>query len=78
MKKQLASKSSAYKYIAAWGSFMGSFSYYIKMQQELALQESAPVSAIYKKQEGGWFTFEEIQNETAKEAVLYWLGKFSA
>lgn len=45
-------KPHEYKAIREWGKMMGSYPYYIRMQQELASQEDAPLDAIYRSDKG--------------------------
>lgn len=60
-------KNTDYKIIAAWGRFMGSFSYYIRDQQELCAFEKAPEDAIYRRdakpgQAAGWRRLTDVTN----------------
>lgn len=45
--KQVATTPSDYRIIAHYGRSMGSFPYYIEGQQEKALADSAPLTAVY-------------------------------
>ena len=58
-----------YKYIRAWGISLGSFDYYIENQIAKAKEDNAPQTAIYKRQDGTWATFEEIKREDTKEEI---------
>jgi hypothetical protein len=49
-----------YPFIAAWGRRMGSMAYYVSDQRELARKDGAPQRAIYKGQDGRWFTVDDI------------------
>ena len=42
-----------YKAIAMWGKYMGSFPYYIEMEQERAAAANAPLDAIDERMEAG-------------------------
>ena len=59
-----------YKYIRAWGISLGSFDYYIENQIAKAKEDNAPQTAIYKRQDGTWATFEEIKREDTKEEIM--------
>ena len=67
-------KKSDYKHIRAWGMFMRSFEYYIRDQQELALQDNAPLDAIYKR-DGKWRTYSEVENESTRFEMDRILGQ---
>jgi hypothetical protein len=54
-------KPEEYKHIAAWGTMMNSFSYYIEMQQEEAAADNAAIDAIYKR-DGAWRTYGQVSN----------------
>ncbi len=64
-------KYKAYEYtcIAAWGRRMGSFDYYIRAQQEKAMSEEAPITAIYER-DGVWSVAEEIRDPAQRKAIL--------
>lgn len=64
MKTATALKPSDYKCIAAWGKQMGSYAYYIKMQQEKCAAMQAPKGTIYFKGEDGDkpVTIEQVKN----------------
>ena len=55
-------KPEEYKWIQRWGEMLNSFPYYIRNQQQEASDDSAPLSATYKR-DGKWHTIEEVQNE---------------
>jgi len=59
-------KPNEYKWIARWGRFMGSMSYYIQAQQEQAAEDNAPLGAIYKRGDK-WSTIEEVENESTRD-----------
>ena len=53
-----------YEHIEAWGHMLRSTRAYIKRQQQLAVQEQAPVDAIYRDHENQqWHRFSEVRNE---------------
>ena len=58
-----------YKYIRAWGYSLGSFDYYIENQIAKAKEDNAPPTAVYKRQDGTWATFEEIKRDDTKEEI---------
>lgn len=58
-----------YPYIRAWGTYLGSFPYYINDQIALATKDGAPERSIYKSHEGQWVTFDEIENLRVKALV---------
>lgn len=60
---------SKYRHIAAWGRLLGSYNYFIELQQALAEEEGAPETACYKNREGVWVTFENL-NENARLEML--------
>lgn len=43
-----------YRLIREWGSYMGSFDYYISSEQEIAYKEGAPIDALFKSYDRGW------------------------
>lgn len=58
-----------YKYIRAWGKMSGSFPYYISGEVEKARRDNAPDTAIYRRQDGTWAVFEDIECEKTKGAL---------
>lgn len=58
-----------YAYIRAWGELLGSFPYYIEGEIEKARRDRAPQTAIYRRQDGSWATFEEIRSEGTRGDV---------
>lgn len=62
-------------YVVAWCRYMGSKNYWIEDQLEKAGRESAPETAIYRKQEGGWVTLEELQNEPLQQALVEYVAQ---
>lgn len=61
--------ASDYRYIRAWGKLLGSYPYYIESQIEQARADKAPDTAIYRRDDGTWQTFENIADETTKAYV---------
>lgn len=61
---------SDYTAVALWGEVMGSYPYYIEAEQIRASNDGAPLSAIYKRDNGRWATVHEIQNESLKAQLL--------
>ena len=59
-----------YKYVRAWGQSLGSHGYYIEEQIANAKKDNAPQTAIYKRQDGTWATFEEIKRDDTKEEII--------
>lgn len=57
-----------YVHIQAWGMIMQSFPYYILQQQKQALEDGAPIDAIYNDN-GAWVRVTEILSPHAKERV---------
>lgn len=61
---------SDYTAVALWGEVMGSYPYYIEAEQRRASNDGAPLSAIYKRDDGRWATVHDIQNEPLKAQLL--------
>jgi hypothetical protein len=59
--REVMNKPSDYKAIAFWGKELGSFSSYVKSQQQEAAADNAPLNAIYKSADG-WETAERVSN----------------
>lgn len=68
-KKASPPAPTDYRGIAAWGQAMRSFSYYVRQQQERALQEGAPLDAIYRKEDGTWATAGDIKNKELADSI---------
>ena len=62
-------KEKDYQAIRRWGSILGSQNYYIENQQAMALKDGAPITVIYKKDEG-WVLAESIVNGDLREIIL--------
>lgn len=63
-----------YKYIRAWGKMLGSFRGYIEGEIEKARKESAPETAIYRRSDGTWATFEGIECQDTKQRIREIIG----
>lgn len=60
----------SYKAIEVWGHRLGSYMFYIHDQQRRAAEENAPLTAIYKHQDGSWVTIADITNLDTREEVM--------
>lgn len=58
-----------YKYIVAWGRYVGSKDYYIEDQLEKAEKENAPKRAISKAHDGTWRTMDAIEDPNLVAAL---------
>lgn len=58
-----------YRYIKAWGEFLGSDGNYIREQLELAAKENAPEDAIYRAYDGHWARYSEMASMSSKLAL---------
>lgn len=58
-----------YLYIRAFGKILGSFQGYIEMEVDKAQREKAPQNAIFRRQNGSWATFDDIQYEDVRKRV---------
>lgn len=58
-----------YLYIRAWCRLLGSFPAYAEIEVAKAAADMAPETAIYKKDDGTWATFETIQSAETRRAV---------
>ncbi len=63
-------KPHEYVCIVAWGRRMGSFNYYITAEQKRAAEEGAPITAIYRNNDGTWSTAEEIKDPIHRKNIL--------
>lgn len=63
-----------YKYIRAWGKMLGSFRGYIEGEVEKARKERAPETAIYRRSDGTWATFEGIERQDTKQRIREIIG----
>ena len=58
-----------YKAIRRWGNRMGSMNYYIEDEQAKALEDDAPITAIYRRN-GVWSLAEDIVEDDLREFIL--------
>ena len=58
-----------YYYIRAWGKLLNSFAYYIEAEIERARKDKAPETAIYRREDGTWATFEQIESPVTKADI---------
>lgn len=61
--------SKTYPYIRAWCRMMGSTANYTAEQVLAAGRDKAPVTAIYKRNDGKWSTFEDITDGDTKRVI---------
>ena len=70
-----------YPYIYGWGKLLGSQSWYIENQIDLANKENAPTDAIYRHHDGVWAVLSEVKSEATREEVTnfasFILSRFS-
>lgn len=59
-----------YRYIRAWGVYLGTRRYYVRQAQMWASLERAPERAIYKDADDVWKTVDDIMNEHVKEHII--------
>lgn len=64
-----------YPYIRAYGLLLGSFPSYIDGEVEKAGRANAPQTAISRRQDGSWTTFEEIQFDDTRERIAALVAK---
>ena len=62
-------KATDYKAIRLWGLNLGSLNSYIEREQAQALQENAPITAIFKSSDG-WHCAETIVNDSLRNFIL--------
>lgn len=60
---------SEYIYLRAWCRLLGSFPTFTEYEVARAKADNAPKTAIYRKSDGAWAVFEEIQSENTKRVV---------
>lgn len=74
----------AYKCLAIWGRYLGSYGSYILMEQRKAAEDGAPLTALYKKDvkrdgSGGyWVLLEDLENATVRNEIINKLAKYAA
>lgn len=68
MKDKITKKElyNRYKYVVAWGKYLGSFDPYINNQCLIALDDNAPEDATYKNDAGVWQIADEKLKENLK------------
>lgn len=76
-KAKLQFKPQSYHYIWAWSKIMGSYDYYIGIEQQQASESGAPLDAIYRKHTFDkdappeWVRFCELKDDNPiKQQVL--------
>lgn len=67
-----------YLYLRAWCRLLGSFPSFTECEVARAEAEQAPQTAVYRRLDGAWVTFEEIQCEATKQAVQAIVRKLEA
>lgn len=60
---------SEYIYLRAWCRLLGSFPTFTECEVARAKADNAPKTAVYRKSDGAWAIFEEIQSEDTKRVV---------
>jgi hypothetical protein len=65
----MAEKEIKYKHLFAWDKSMGSYAYWIAMNQERAEKENAPLDAVYRSQQG-WVTMRDIGDDAARRTQI--------
>lgn len=68
MSEQRAVRIEKYPFIRAWGTYMGSYPYYIEGEKERAEKDNAPGTALFRRSDGSWALFEDLHPET--KAIL--------
>ena len=58
-----------YLYVRAWGKLLNSYPWYVEREVEKAKSENASETAIYRREDGSWAVFGDIENEAAKIRV---------
>lgn len=59
-RAEAAIASRSYRYIRAWGAWMGSYPYFVRETILQAARENAPQNAIYRNQDGTWRTMDDL------------------
>ena len=49
-----------YKHLWVWDTMMGSYSYWVEGQQQQAMQDNAPIDAIFRKQDKTWVRASDL------------------
>lgn len=58
-----------YIYLRAWCRMLGSFPGFTECEVARATADHAPPTAIYRRDDGTWATFENIQRQDTKREV---------
>lgn len=58
-----------YKYLRAWDTMMHSGELWMSMMQDKAEEEHAPITAVYRRTDGIWVTFEEVENTETRNRI---------
>lgn len=58
-----------YKHLWAWDTMMGSHLSWKESMQAKAKQDDAPKDAVYRKEDGSWLTFGEVESEITRSRV---------
>jgi len=56
-----------YPYVIAWGKMMRSEGYYIENQLRKAREDGAPVTAVYRGDDGAWVTLDQCHPDTQRQ-----------
>ena len=60
-----------YIFIKIWGELLGSYPYYINVEQKRAAEEGAPLRATYySDMTKRWHTIDEVQNEARRNSII--------
>lgn len=60
---------SEYIYLRAWCRLLGSFPTFTECEVTRAKEVNAPKTAVYRRSDGAWAIFEEIQSDDTKRVV---------
>lgn len=58
-----------YIYLRAWCRMLGSFPGFTECEVARAAADHAPPTAIYRRDDGTWATFENIQRQDTKQEI---------
>lgn len=58
-----------YLYVRAWGKMLNSYPWYVEREVEKAKTDNAPETAIYRRDDGKWAVFEDIENKAVKVRI---------
>lgn len=68
-QKETARLREKYPWIVKWGRLLGSFAYYIDNQVHKAEADGAPTTAIYKREDEGWATIDDITSPESRRSM---------